>query len=119
MQDNTAYEFRAILKRLGRNPVLIAMTVTSLIFGATASIAGIAIWRASSACIARMSAPPNVAQVVTDVSNRGDLLMHEALQADLGLGVGPPTHGDSALPRKVASAACPCATSIKWHWQRI
>src|SRR5271167_775866 len=99
MLTNAALYFDAILYRLCRNPVLTAMMVTSLIFGVTASIAGVAVWRASSACIARTSAPPNVAQVVTDV-------------ADLDIGAGQTTHSDSAHSRKVASA-CPCTTSVK------
>ncbi|HMD29093.1 MAG TPA: hypothetical protein VKH13_11035 [Steroidobacteraceae bacterium] len=92
MQNNSASHFDAISNRLQRNPVLTAMIVTSLIIGVTASIAAVAAWRASSACIAPTS----------DDAPRSDLLMHQALQADL-----------------VGVAACPCAASIGWHWQRI
>lgn len=88
MQDHTAYRFRATLHRLRRSPVLIAMMATLSIFSVTASIAGIAMWRAGSACVAPIS--------VTETADGADLLSH-----------------------KVASAACPCAAPIGWHWQRI
>ena len=100
MQNNAASHFDAISNRLQRNPVLTAMTVTSLIIGVTTSIAGVAAWRASSACIAPTSTSPHFVQGVADDAPRSDLLMHQALQADL-------------------LAACPCAASIGWHWQRI
>jgi hypothetical protein len=106
MKGNTAYHIHALLGRLRCSPVLTAMLVTSLIFAGTASIAGIAVWRGTSACIAENSAPPNVT-------------MHEALQADLVMEVGQTMQSDSALLHKVASEACPCAVSIRWHWQRI
>jgi hypothetical protein len=106
MKDSTAYHFHALLSRLRCSPVLTAMLVTSLIFGVTASIAGIAVWRGTSACLAETSAPPNVT-------------MHQALQAELVMEVGQTTPSGSALSHKVASAACPCAASNRWHWQRI
>jgi hypothetical protein len=106
MKHKTANHFHALLGRLRCSPVLTAMLVTSLIFGVTASIAGIALWRGTSACIAETSAPPNAT-------------MHQALQANLVMEVGRATLGDSALSHKVASAACPCAASTRWHWQRI
>jgi hypothetical protein len=99
MQDHAAY-LDAILNRLHRNPVLTAMMVTSLIIGVTASIAGVASWRANSACIAERSSPP-------------------ALQADLVLGVGQTTSADPAPSRKVSLSQCPCAAPSRWHWQRI
>ncbi len=105
MWTSAARNFDAILHRLCRNPVLTAMMVTSLIFGVTASVAGVAVWRASSACIARTSAPRNVARVLTDA-------------ADLDIGVGQTTQSDSPHSRKFASA-CPCITSVEWHWQQI
>jgi hypothetical protein len=96
MQDKAANHFDAIANKLHRNPVLTALLVISLIMGVTASIAGVAAWRASSACIAETSALPRVVKVVVDDA-RNDLLVHQALQDAL---------------------ACPCAASI-WHWQRI
>jgi hypothetical protein len=102
MQNNSASHFDAISRRLQRNPVLTALIVTSLIIGVTASIAAVAAWRASFACIAPTSAPPHLMQGVADDAPRSVLLMHQALQADL-----------------VGVAACPCAASIGWHWQRI
>jgi hypothetical protein len=111
MTDNAAYRFYAILNKLRCNPVLTAMMVTSLIFGLTASIASIEVWRASSACVAEISAPSDIAQVATDVAYRSDLQMDEALHADVD--------GGLAHSRKAASAACPCSASIGWRWQRI
>jgi len=96
MQDNAAYRFDAILNRLHRNPVLTAMMVTSLIIGVTASIAGVASWRANSACIAEKSAPPHVAQELTDDAGHGGLVV-----------------------RQVALSECPCTAPSGWHWQRI
>jgi|HubBroStandDraft_2_1064218.scaffolds.fasta_scaffold222511_3 hypothetical protein len=97
MMHGAAYYFDAISYRLRRNPVLTAMMVCSLVFGVSALIAGVKVWRVSSACtIAQMSAPPIVVQDVTYIASRSDLLMHEALQT-----------------------ACPCAASSKWHWQPI
>lgn len=102
MQNDSASHFDTISNRLQRSPVLTAMIVTSLIIGVTASIAAIAAWRASSACIASPSALPHLVQGVGNDPPRSDLLRHQALQADL-----------------VGVAACPCAASIGWHWQRI
>ncbi len=68
MQDNAADHLRNIANRLHRNPVLTALTVTSLIMGATASIAGVAAWRANSAC--NIQAPPR------HVSYRTSAAMH-------------------------------------------
>jgi hypothetical protein len=119
MQNNAASLFDAISNRLQRNPVLTAMIVTSLIIGATASMAGVAAWRASSACMTPPSAPPHLVQGVTDDAPRSDLLMHQALQADLVIGVGQTAHSELATSHKDALAACPCSASLGWHWQRI
>ena len=119
MQNNAASHFDAISNRLQRNPVLTAMTVTSLIIGVTTSIAGVAAWRASSACIAPTSAPPHLVQGVADAAARSDLLTHQALQADLVIGVGQTAHSELVTSHKDALAACPCTASIGWHWQRI
>jgi hypothetical protein len=119
MQNNSASHFDAISNRLQRNPVLTAMIVTSLIIGVTASIAAVAAWRASSACIAPPSAPPHLVPGVADHASRSDLLMHQVLQADLVIGVGETAHSELATSHKDALAACPCAASIGWHWQRI
>ena len=115
MQDNAADHLHMIANRLHRNPVLTALLVTSLIIGATASIAGVTAWRASSACNAQTSAAPHLAQDAGE--DRPDLMMHQALQADLALGVGEAAHSELAASRK--EAACPCSASIGWHWQRI
>jgi hypothetical protein len=114
MHDHAAFHFDAILNR---NPVLTAMIVTSLIFGVTASIAGVASWRAKSACIAGQSAP-QVARDLMDDAGRGDLMVRQALQADLVLAVGK-TAGEAAPSRRVALTECACAASSGWHWQRI
>jgi len=91
-----------MIARSVRSPVLTAMMVCSLVFGVAALAAGIKVWRVSSACtIAQTSTPQNVAQVVTEVAD------------------GTDPFADAALARKVASAACPCAVSRGWHWQRI
>lgn len=101
---------QATVYRLLGNPVLTAMMVCSLVFGVAALIAGIQVWRVSSACtIGQMSAPLNVGQVVTDVAGASDLLV---------MGIGQTRHG-AALARKDATPACPCAVSRGWHWQRI
>jgi hypothetical protein len=93
MMHGAAHYFDAISYRLRRNPVLTAMMVCSLVFGVSALIAGIKVWRVSSTCtVAQMPAPPNVVQVVTDVATRSDLLMHQALHA-----------------------TCPCAASSEWY----
>jgi hypothetical protein len=118
MQNNAANHFDAISNRLQRNPVLTAMIVTSLIIGVTASVAGVAAWRASSACFAPTSAPLHQVQGVADEASRSDLVMHQALQADLLIGVGQTAHSELSASHKDA-LACPCAASVGWHWQRI
>ena len=103
MLTGPAYNFDTILCRLRRNPVVTAMMVCSLVFGVSALIAGVKVWRESSLCtIAQTSAPPNVVQVDLDVAGRSDLLMHS----------------DSAIAGEVVSS-CPCAASREWHWQPI
>lgn len=116
MQDSAAGHLRNIANRLHRNPVLTALTVISLIMGATASIAGVAAWRANSACDTQTSAAPRLVQDAGSDA-RPDLMMHQALQADLAMGVGEAAHSELAASRK--EAACPCSASIGWHWQRI
>ena len=113
MMTGSAYFFHAISYWLRRNPVLTAMMVCSLVLGATALTAGIAVWRVNFSCaIGERSVLPNVARVVTGIANRSDLLgQHQSLPSS------------SALSRKDASAQCACAL-IKWQharptWQRI
>jgi hypothetical protein len=115
MQDHAAFHFDAILNR---NPVLTAMMVTSLIIGVTASIAGVARWRANSACVAEQSAP-HLAQDLTNDAGRADLTIRQTLQADLVLRVGQAAPGEPAPSRKAALTGCACAASSGWHWQRI
>jgi hypothetical protein len=119
MKNNTAYYFHATLCRLRRKPVMTAMMVCSLVFGVTAAIAGIKVWRASSVCsIAQSSTLPSVVHAVTDVAGQGDLLIqHQVRQAALSMG-GETPQGGSALSHN-ASAGCRCAAQIEWHWQRI
>ena len=106
------------LRGLHRNPVLTAMMVTFLVLGVTASLAGIASWRASSACaLAPTPAGPNDAPVVTGVAQPRDLLMHQAEHADLEMRTEQPLQSDPALSREVTSGACPCAVSTEWHWR--
>ena len=120
MKNNTAYYFHATLYRLRRKPVMTAMMVCSLVFAVTAAIAGIKVWRASSVCtIAQSSALPSVVQAVTDVAGQSDLpIQHHVRQTALSMG-GQTPQGGSALSHKNASANCPCAAPIGWHWQRI
>jgi hypothetical protein len=115
MRDKAANHFDAIANRLQRNPVLTAMMVTSLIIGLTASIAGVAAWRASSACMAETSASPHV---IADHA-RSDLMSHHALQADFVARMGQTVRSELATSHTDALATCPCAASIGWHWQRI
>jgi hypothetical protein len=59
-----------------RNPVLMAMTVSSLILGMTAVAAAVAVWRAGSSCsIPRKTVLPYVVQVVEAMTGRADVLM--------------------------------------------
>jgi hypothetical protein len=120
MKNNTAYHVHATLHRLRRKPVMTAMMVCSLVFGVTAAIAGIKVWRATSVCtIAHSSALPAVLQPVADVAGQSDLLIqHQVLQTALSEG-GQTLQAGSALSHKNASAGCPCAAPIAWHWQRI
>ena len=120
MKNNTAYYFHATLYRLRQKPVMTAMMVCSLVFGVTAAIAGIKVWRASSVCaIAQSSALPSVVHAVTDVAGQSDLLIqHQVLQIALSVGGQTPQAG-SALSHKNASAGCRCAAPMEWHWQRI
>jgi hypothetical protein len=120
MKNNTAYYFNATLSGLRRKPVMTAMMVCSLVFGVTAAIAGIKVWRASSVCtIAQGSALPSVVQADTDVAGQSDLpSQHQVLQTALSMG-GRTPHGGSPLSHKNASANCPCAAPMTWHWQRI
>jgi hypothetical protein len=120
MKNSTAYYLHATLHRLRRKPVMTAMMVCSLVFSVTAAIAGIKVWRASSVCtIAQSSTLPSVVQAVTDVAGQSDLLIqHQVLQTALSVGAQTP-QGGSALSHKNASAHCPCAAPIEWHWQRI
>jgi hypothetical protein len=120
MKNNTAYYFQATLHKLRGKPVMTAMMVCSLVFGATAAIAGIKVWRAGSVCaIAQSSALPDVVQAVTDVAGQSDLLIqHQVLQTALTVG-GRTPQGGSALSHKNAAAGCRCSAPIEWHWQRI
>jgi hypothetical protein len=97
------------------------MMVSSLVFGVTALIAGVAVWRVSSNCsIPQMSALPTIVHAVTDIASRSDLpIQHQALQAAQGMGVRQTPQSGSAFSHKEASASCPCAAPIKWQWRRI
>ena len=98
MKNNTAYHFQTILDRSCRKPVLTAMMVIGSIFVFTGSIAGVAVWRASSTCaMAENPAPQNPSYGVVDPDSRGDPQRVEA----------------------VAQATCPCSSPLKWHWQLI
>lgn len=104
MNISLPYAIHAVLDRLCRRPVLTAMAVISLIYGVTASIAGLALWRTSSDCVvAKSSAQPNIAQVAMDVADRDD----------------PRVGGKSAPVGAEVSVACPCTAPNEWHWQRI
>jgi hypothetical protein len=118
MTTDAAYYLHATLNRLLQKPVLTAMTVCSLVFGATALTAGVVVWRVNSNCEIEASS-------VTDSSGHSDLWIdHQALQAELGVNVSQPSQRGSALSRKDASAGCPCAALTQWQrarpmWQRI
>jgi hypothetical protein len=104
MNTGSRYSTHAIFGGLRRKPVLTAMMVTSLIYGVTASVAGIAVWKASSKCvIAQSSASPNIPQMAIDVAGRGS----------------PTMDSESTPVGESASASCPCSASNEWHWQRI
>jgi hypothetical protein len=125
MITDAAYYLHATLYRLRQKPVLTAMMVSSLVFGATALAAGIVVWRVNANCsIAESSSPSNVDNLVTGSASHGDLwIERQALQAELGVKVSQP-HGGSALSGKHASAGCPCAALTQWQrarptWQRI
>ncbi|MDP9008470.1 MAG: hypothetical protein M3N91_07150 [Pseudomonadota bacterium] len=122
MMTSAAYYFHAALYRLCQKPVLTAMMVSSLVFGATALTAGIAVWRVNSLCSTEpKSALPNTGQV----ANRSDLWnQHQALQVELGTRIGQAPQYGPALSHNEASASCPCAAFTRWHggrptWQRI
>ena len=102
----TARYFDSLLSRLNRKPVMTAMMVWSLVFGVLVLTADITVSRVNAAC-AMVQLDPNGAPGGTDIANRSDFLMHQALQAEM-VGVA---HKDS-------SAACPCVAS-KWHWHVI
>ena len=126
MTTDAAYYLHATLNRLLQKPVLTAMTVCSLVFGATALTAGVVVWRVNSNCeIEASSGLSNVGHLVTDSPGHSDLWIdHQALQAELGVNVSQPSQRGSALSRKDASAGCPCAALTQWQrarpmWQRI
>src|ERR1700733_122609 len=116
MKNNTAYYFHATLYRLRQKPVMTAIMVCSLVFGVTAAVAGIKVWRASSVCtIAQEFDLPSVVHAVADVAGQSDLLIqHQMRQTALSMGGQTPQAG-SALSHKNASASCRCAAPIEWH----
>jgi hypothetical protein len=115
MITDAAYYLHATLYRLRQKPVLTAMMVCSLVFGATALTAGVVVWRVNSNCSIEAS---------SGLSNVGDLIEHQALQVELGQKISQPSQSSSALSHKDASAGCPCAALMQWQrgrptWQRI
>jgi len=125
MITDAAYYFHATLYRLRQKPVLTAMMVCSLVFGATALTAGVVVWRVNSNCsTAAGSGLSDIGDLVTDRHGHSDLwIEHQALRAELGQKVSQP-QGGSALSHKDASASCPCAALTQWQrgrptWQRI
>ena len=124
MVTDAAYYLHATLYRLRQKPVLTAMMVCSLVFGATALTAGVVVWRVNANCsIEAGSGLSNVGDLVDGRSDRGRWIDHQALQAELGQNVSQPQSG-SALSHKNASAGCPCAALNQWQrtrptWQRI
>jgi hypothetical protein len=124
MTTDAAYYLHATLNRLLQKPVLTAMMVCSLVFGATALTAGVVVWRVNSNCeIEASSGLSNVGHLVT--GSHSDLwIEHQALQAELGQKVSQPSQSGSALSHKDASAGCSCAALMQWQrgrptWQRI
>jgi hypothetical protein len=76
MRTIAAYYFHAALYRLRRNPVLTAMMVYSVVFGAVVLMAAFAVWRASSSCpIPRWSEPRYVVQISSGYAGRSDPLV--------------------------------------------
>jgi hypothetical protein len=126
MISDAAYYLHTTLNRLRQKPVLTAMMVSSLVFGATALMAGVVVWRVNSNCsIEASSGLSNVGQLVTGSPSHGDLwIEHQGLQAELGVKGSQPSQSGSALSHKDASAGCPCAVLLQWQrarptWQRI
>jgi hypothetical protein len=126
MISDAAYYLHTTLNRLRQKPVLTAMMVCSLVFGATALTAGVVEWRVNSNCsIEASSGLSNVGRLVTSSPGHSDLwIEHQALQTELGVKVSQPSPSGSALSHKDASAGCPCAALLQWQrarptWQRI
>jgi len=123
MLTDAAYYLHATLYRLRQKPVLTAMMVCSLVFGATALTAGVVVWRVNSNCLIQASSGlSNVGRLVTD-SHSEPWIEHQPLQAGLGQKISQPQSG-SALSHKVASPGCPCAALTQWQrgrptWRRI
>jgi hypothetical protein len=109
MLTSAARRFDAILFQLNRKPVVTAMMVWSLVFGISALIAGITVWRVSSACEIVQLEPRNGAQGLANVVRHDEFRVQQALQAGLHM----------RAERKDSAEACPCAASSKWHWQPI
>jgi hypothetical protein len=109
MLNGAARSFDAMLFKLNRKPVMTAMMVWSLVFGISALIAGITVWRVNSTCeIVRLN-PPTGTQGFADIAAHDEFRVQPVLQADLGMGA----------ERKDPAEACPCASSSKWRWQPI
>jgi hypothetical protein len=126
MISDAAYYLHTTLNRLRQKPVLTAMMVSSLVFGATALMAGVVVWRVNSNCsIEASSGLSNVGRLVTDSPGHSDLWIdHQALQAELGVKVSQPSPSGSALSHKDARAVCPCSALLQLQrarptWQRI
>jgi hypothetical protein len=106
MLNGPARYFDAVSFWLNRKPVMTAMMVWALVFGAPVVMAGITVWRVDVACAMAPLEPPPGAQGVADATNHSDELV---LQAGMDMGDAP----------KDSATDCPCAASSKWHWQVI
>jgi hypothetical protein len=106
MLTGAARSFDAILFKLNRKPVMTAMMVWSLVFGISAFVAGITVWRVNSSCEIAQLEPTGGAQ---SYANGADNAEFRVQQAELNM----------ESERKDPAEGCPCAASNKWHWQPI
>jgi hypothetical protein len=78
---STAGEYiQAAMQGLRRSPVLTAMMVYSLVFGAALLMAGFAVWRSTASCPMARSKPVYVVQSSADIAGQPATTPHVASQ---------------------------------------